>query len=363
MSNSAADAPTRWLAVDPVYVYCPPWRHDSAGIRVLHQLCDLLNRAGAPSWLVISNPAYGTFTNPQLMTPVLSQELADDHEAAGLKPIVVYSETVPGNPLGARRIVRYVLNFPGLLGGALSFSEGEFLLAYSVRIAEALGGCSTLFIPAADLEELDTFTAGSRQSMTPLVYAAKYRAFLGEPDFTGIPDAMEIHRGGTAGQARRQVLEELRAAPVLYCFENSTIATESILLGTPVVFVRSQFLWAVIADNELGEFGWCWSDDVSGLRRAQESLPLARARYLEVIDSLPARVAEFVVALGGVPEMPRGGRRIRVPKKAAFVSRHRVALGVQALTHLGPKASWRIARDFARRRRRVVVRDDRSETR
>jgi hypothetical protein len=299
--------------------------------------------------------------NPRLLTPVLSQELADEHAAAGERPIVIYSETVPGNPLGAQRIVRYVLNFPGLLGGAPSFSAGEFLLAYSLRIAEALGGCSILFIPAVDLEELDALPAGSRQSMTPLVYAAKYRAFVGEPDLTGIPGAMEIHRGGKAGQARGQVLQELRAALVLYCFENSTIATESILLGTPVVFVRNQFLSAVIAEHELGEFGWCWSDDVAGLLQARESLPLARARYLEVVNSLPDRVTELLVALAGVSEMPHAGRRIRVPKKAAFVSRHRVALGVQALRHLGPRASWRIARDFARRRLSRVVRDDRSE--
>jgi hypothetical protein len=198
--------------------------------------------------------------------------------------------------------------------------------------------------------------------MTPLVYAAKYRAFVGEPDLTGVPDAMEIHRGGKAGQARGQVLEALRAAPVLYCFENSTIATESILLGTPVVFVRNRFLSAVIAEHELGEFGWCWSDDKGGLPRALESLPLARARYLEVVDSLPDRVADFLVALARVPEMPGGERRIRVPKKAAFVSRHRVALGVQALRYLGPRASWRIARDFARRRLTVAGRGGRSET-
>lgn len=350
------------MDLDPVYIYSPPWRHDSAGIRVLHQLCDLLNRAGAPSWVVISNPSSEPFTNPRLATPVLSQELADHHEAAGLRPTVIYSETVPGNPLGARRVVRYVLNFPGLLGGAPSFYAGEFLLAYSLRIAEALGGCSTLFIPAVDLEELDALPEELRKSMTPLVYAAKHRAFVGEPDLAGIPDAIEIHRGGRAGQARSQVLKELKAAPVLYCFENSTIATESILLGTPVVFVRNPFLSAVIAEYELGEFGWCWSDDVAGLLRAQESLPLARARYLEVVGSLPARIAEFVAALPGVPEMPRGRRRIRVPKKAAFVSRHRVALGVQAARHLGPRASWRIARDFARRRLGVTVRDNRSES-
>lgn len=335
--------------MDPVYVYCPPWRPDSAGIRVLHELCDLLNGAGLPAWLVVSSPRSGPLTSYSLNTPVLSQDLADDHAASGAKPIVVYSETVPGNPLGAQRIVRYILNFPGLLGGATNFPAHEVPLAFSARIAEAIGDCPTLFIPPVDIEELDSVGEASAKSHVSVVYAVKYRVFVGPPDLTGLPAHVEIHRGGKSGQSRSEVLGLLRAAPVLYCFENSTIAAEAILLGTPVVFMRSQFLKSVIAEEELGRFGWCWSDEPDGLQQAMESLPLARTRYLEVRDSLPDRVVDLLPTFAGVPSKPCPRSRIRVPKEAPFISRHRIALGIQAFRHFGPRGTWRITRDFARR--------------
>ena len=50
-------------------------------------------------------------------------------------------------------------------------------------------------------------------------------------------------------------------ASVLHCFENSSIITEAVLSGTPVILVRSEFFKEVIAEQELGWSGMGYYDD------------------------------------------------------------------------------------------------------
>jgi hypothetical protein len=334
---------------DPVYVYTPAWRGDSAGIRVLHLLCDALNADGCPTWLVISSPDSRASTNPQLNTPVLTQAMADSHIANGLDPILIYSETVPGNPLAARRVLRYLLNFPGALGGMSEFPETETMVAYSGAIADSVGGCPTLFVPAVDLDEIGSLPRTRNTQKLPVVYAAKYRAFRGTPKLSGLSGYVEIQRG-RSGQSRAELLNLLRSSPLLYCFENSTIATEAMLLGTPVLFVRSDFFSRVIAEQELGRFGWSWSDESGAEEWAKSSVHQVRRVYEESVASFPERVRQFVGVLDGVRASDLPVRRIHVPKKAVLVSRHRVALGQQAWRNIGWRGSLRLGVDFIRRR-------------
>lgn len=44
--------------------------------------------------------------------------------------MVVYPEVIPGNPVGAERVVRYVLNHPGLLGGTKAYADSEMVWYY-----------------------------------------------------------------------------------------------------------------------------------------------------------------------------------------------------------------------------------------
>lgn len=74
----------------PYYIVAPAYRHNSAGIRVMHMLCHLLNRCGQDAYL------YSSTTNPMWHTPLLTNELRQQHEQAGRQPIVVYPEVVSG---------------------------------------------------------------------------------------------------------------------------------------------------------------------------------------------------------------------------------------------------------------------------
>lgn len=85
-----------------IVIHSPPYDPKSGGIIVLHKLCDLLIQEGFDAgfyvegdFLVNSSYKYKTFTKKNI-------NLSND--------IVVYPEIIFGNPIGAKNVVRYILN-------------------------------------------------------------------------------------------------------------------------------------------------------------------------------------------------------------------------------------------------------------
>lgn len=108
----------------PYYVYALNYRRSSAGIRVMHMLCDALIRSGHEAYVVAD--VFG----PELMTPKLTDDVVAQHRAAGLKPIAVYPEIIDGNPLNCEVVVRYLLNKPGFIEGSGEYGENDLFFAY-----------------------------------------------------------------------------------------------------------------------------------------------------------------------------------------------------------------------------------------
>jgi hypothetical protein len=265
---------------DIFYIYAPPWRDSSAGIRVLHYLCHCLNLMGYQAWLVLTNPkSNAQLTNSTLNTPVLSKLQSKIHIKSGMSPVVVYSETILDNPLNATRVMRWVLNFPGALGGFLHFPTEDYLVAYSKKIQACVPNCTdVLFLPAVDLSELPVGVP--KQKELALVYAGKYRSYVGTPpQLPGNP--IELFRDGEAKLSRKDFLNELAKAEKIYLFENSSVATEAVLLNTVAIFVQNEFLGSVIAESELGNGGLAIGFEKSELERAKQTLPEAALRYKE----------------------------------------------------------------------------------
>ena len=95
-------------------IAAPSYTQKSAGIRVLYELQKWLVRYGKDAMVL-------NFKSPY-------QVEADD--------IVVYPEIVSGNPLGARRVVRYILNHPGRIGGDKEYDRNEILIAYDGELGQ-----------------------------------------------------------------------------------------------------------------------------------------------------------------------------------------------------------------------------------
>lgn len=326
------------------YIYVPGYRENSAGIRVLYRLCNGLNLSGFNAFIVRHNPSESPDPH-NFVAPILTKELRDLHFYLKSKIVTIYSETVVGNPLNAKNIVRYLLNFPGELGGVLEFPKTDFVFAYSKVIAdESHRDCKVLFIPAVDPLELPPLTSKENFS---LIYAGKYRAFVGRPVFQYKKPNIEIYRDGPNRQSRKETLDLLSRASQIYVWENSSIATEAILLGTPVIFMKSEFLRQVIAEVELGSLGYTFDDSEESIQVAKSEIPHARQKYFEVWDSHLCEISKFGLFFESMSrDLIYETRPIRLPSSRWFFNSHRVRMFLSIVQHLGFLSAIRVTKEF-----------------
>ncbi len=328
------------------YIYTPAIRLNSAGIRVLHYLCDALNESGQEAWLVLHNPKENINpVDPGLNTPIISQEQVDKHLAERRTPTVIYSETVPGNPLKAKRVIRYLLHFPGALGGTKKFNGNEWLIAYSKKIMDSVDDChEALFLPAIKTSELPPVS--KKDPNLHLMYAGKYKAFIGEPANPSEFDLLEIHRDGPKRQSRTEVLELLSRASSIYVWENTSIATEAVLLGTVCVFVPNPYLGELIADHELGRNGFATSLDSSEIERARNTLPNAKLQYEKAQQDFRRQLENIIkIHQKWSLNLPTQ-EKMKIPVISYTINRHRIRLFFAMLRHEGPRKTFRVVKEF-----------------
>jgi hypothetical protein len=319
------------------YIYTGGWRDNAAGIKVMHLLCHALNKVGEEAFLVIGNHKRGIVqVNPKLNTPILDRGLSILHFRQGKTPRVIYSETIIGNPLRASCVVRYFLNYPGVLGGNLSFPNTEMQVAYTQNIKKHLPSVSTvLFLPAVDLDELPK--GKILKEDYHLFYAGKYKAFVGNPDLPPNLKMKEVTRHGSEGTTRNDILVLLAKAKSIFLFENSTLATEAILMGTPVVFMDNPFLGAVIAEQELGIEGTIKGYSEEGLLAAIASIDIAKEKFLRAQNDFWLQLVEFIsdsdVFFQNTSTLTH--KKIHIPQGMLSSSRHKVRLFIGVMRNYG----------------------------
>jgi hypothetical protein len=339
----------------PYFIYAPRWISSSAGIRALHYLCHSLNQLGQKAYLVMTEVAHHgePRISPILNTPILSQETSEAYFRAGINPVVIYAETIPGNPLGATCVVRYLLNYAGALGGEEEFPENELIIAFSKKISEHYSQLNktenpqTLFLPPIDPRN---FTKNLEKKPYQVVYAGKYRNFVGKPPKVGTLPTVEIFRDGPRMQSREQVLEILRNATIVYSFENSSIVTEAILSGTPATFVPNEFLGDIIAEFELGNGGIVAGESSTDLEVAQNSIDAGIAKYYESIETYMLDLEKFIIFTQERAAFEGFNYPITVPVHGLVFSKTRLELAKQIFKQQGITKLVRITFEFTLRR-------------
>jgi hypothetical protein len=259
---------------------------------------------------------------------------------------------VPGNPLGANCIVRYLLNYPGSLGGQTEFDTKEMIWSFSENIAldfekKWQKKPPVLFLPPVDPRE---FTFTEKKSDYQVVYAGKYRSFIGEPPEIGNLPSVEIFREGRRKQSRKEVAELLSNAKIVYVFENTSIATEAILSGTPVVFVKNKFLGHIIAERELTSFGVIESEDELQNDGLSEYVLNGRNAYLGSIEKFFSNLQEFVEQTQIHAVLIPYKSAMNLPNLKYVVNGHRIRLGIQILHNQGLVTLARVTKQFLIRR-------------
>ena len=325
---------------NPVYVYAPPFVTWSAGIRVLHQICDQLNHNGIPAWLALHGPASQNEVSLELDTPLLNKEVLRSHIQNGFKAIAVYPETILGNPLNAAVSVTWILNFPKLLGGTETF-KSDFVYGFTetlvkdyetVRNVKATG---TIFLPPLDVDEVaKVVRKEDKTDPFKLLYCQKFRALGGIPDsFKG--KVIEVERFTPIAPNRTELLELISRSEEVIVYENSTIITEAEIIGTPVRCVSNEWFTSLLAEKELGSEGVVW-----GINTPKADASKSREKTLIAIELAMEKLSTQLVLENSKWQAlanTKGIKKPRLPKRS-LISRHsliRIRLVFKSLGLLG----------------------------
>lgn len=98
-------------------IWTPAYQSNSAGITVLHRLCERLIHCGYQA--CVTSPG-----NPEWNEPLFDGELQDDD-------YVVYPEIIRGNPMQAKRVIRYMLWYPWHHFGNDRIPKYELVIPYA----------------------------------------------------------------------------------------------------------------------------------------------------------------------------------------------------------------------------------------
>ena len=271
----------------PYYIETPPYRRSSAGIRVMHMLCHVLNRLGEEAYVFTSE------VNPDLNTPTVTEDVVRRHLQAGREPIVVYPEIVSGNPRRAKSVVRYVLNVPGLIGGDKTFADTELIYAYGQNLLppNAPPG-NVLFFPSVDsslFNNRDNPLDTQRQGI--LVYPGRH--------LNALKEHPELAHGtlitSTWPASRAELAALMRRSEMLYCFESTAIALEAVLCGCPAVVLPSPlFDGNAISSAELGREGMAFSDAPEEIDYARRTVGQMQATYQRLEEEFWVKLQQFI---------------------------------------------------------------------
>jgi len=223
----------------PVFlIVAPEYSHRSAGIRALYRLCHHLNSAGYPAAMA-PIPGQTIRTLPEWNTPL--------HTGRAKKSIVIYPEIVSGNPLGARRVVRWALNNPGLLAGDKTYADDEMVFVFNPdrlgivnqAVRTPIGPERILNIGLIDPEHIYP----DRQTPKTLdcVYSKKGDARRSK---FRLPNEDELSHIEAMTPSMASLGDVLRRTRTLYSYNHaSNILKEAVICGCRVLVVDANGRW------------------------------------------------------------------------------------------------------------------------
>ena len=219
-------------------IVAPSFTHRSAGVRALFRLCHHLNRSGYPSAII----------------PIPGQSI-DDYSpwfVYGYKgeidnTIVIYPEIISGNPYEVTKVVRWVLNEPGLLGGERKYADNEVVFVYdpqkiditNTAIKTPIGQDRVLWVGVVDPDII--YPDSSIEKVIDCSFCNKgYSLSLKFP----LDPSMGVHRLEDLTPDAHSLGDVLRRTRRLYSYDHySNILREAAICGCEVLVIDSEGRW------------------------------------------------------------------------------------------------------------------------
>lgn len=258
----------------PYYIIAPDYRRNSAGVRVLHMLCDALIRSGFEAYVSAG------VVDPRLMTPRLTGDVRALHKSQGVEPVVVYPEVMDGNPMGGNVVVRYLLNHPGLLREVSPFGKDDILFSYTRALLQpGMSEDRILYMPAVDLSIFCPPTdPATRIGGKVCYYQGRHAQALVDPTLLAA-DSVEITQQSPGSWEDLAAL--FQSCEFFYCTEPSGLAAEAVLCGCVAIILPNKYATAPLSQHENNGYGCAWGNTPENIERARETLPMMRESLLK----------------------------------------------------------------------------------
>lgn len=262
--------------IRPYSIFTPEFEPLSGGIRVMW---------GLFGWLLTKGQLVQT--NVKWKTPF----------------VAIYPEITHGNPLEGQKVVRYILNKPGVMAsygvpGPTKFDKTDEIYVFS-RIYDTFGVDDEhiMFLPILDL---NLFKDNKKKRNKTCYFVGKGKNLGLHPK-----DSIEINRSLSSDQ--EQLADLFNTCSVMYTYENPTAMVEiARLCGCPVVFFPEGAI-TKFTEKELSDKYEPGMEGVTFIKThkiketltwAQFVVPLDtkkfRERYINLIDIFNKKLERFI---------------------------------------------------------------------
>jgi hypothetical protein len=274
------------------YLYSQPYYGASNGIKICYLLVRYLHELGFGAAIACPDPQSPDRPPPEGYEPPVVYSCGTSLRI-GPDDIAIYPEIITGNPLGARRVVRYLLNRPYYLNGkGIDYGPNDFLTTCSKAIDPDLPQLCILS------DERLRYRAYNRPKKRDQV-----AVYFGKTDLNGLGARMAaladivrryrrvalVTRRHPADRAALfRIIAESR---LLVSFDPITsMGYEATLLGTPVVMLDDSF-GVLDAVDGIPLYGF--SADLVGVGEAEAEVPKAISYYESYIESQRGQVKRW----------------------------------------------------------------------
>lgn len=255
-----------------LYFFIPTFKHSSAGVKTLYSIIDLCNNYGAESFVLLQNESIGSSRSGfdyNYNAPLLTLEILEKHKNEKNIPILIYPDTIIGNPFNATNVCRMMMYYDGQLSGKSSLDNAlsEGIIFFSKLIQQRANIKSALYqqclcLPLDDIPKTKIY---NNDRNIEYYYDGKFTTNLGGTIPHNIKRLKKINRDQNDSLSRSEIFELLSKAKLIHIFEDTALIYEALLLGCPVnIHPNGKFYKGKpLTHNEVYFHGMIFKRDVS----------------------------------------------------------------------------------------------------
>lgn len=275
-------------------VNAPSFSKDSGGTIFLHELVHVLNGLGEDASLwpmpLIYKQGWRSrikqFFRPRPFRcdPTLNTPVAKKSDL-GEGTVVIYPEIVPGNPLRAKNVVRWLLYTPGLLH-PYEFTEDEmfFRVFEKADMPELTGGAPDLFLWKINRD----YRNESRPDRKGVCYMVRKGGHKPRIPETETADAIQID-----GLGHAEINDIFNRCETFYSYDEATMYSQfATICGCLSIIVPGEHAdredW--VKNHELGQYGVAYGTSEDEIAHALAT----RDQLIELLDQKETAGVETV---------------------------------------------------------------------